>query len=140
MYRILIHVVCLLLFAVAVQAEEGEEGFLLQFLEGTYQVIGMEPDGEVLYAGRITLKKDGHALEVTRNIQQKTAHGKGVLETVTADEIMVLKIRFEQDGKDLEGTYLIHSDLDNYARLTGHVYLQDGSTTKPGLEAFFIEK
>ena len=54
-------------------------------------------------------------------------------------ETKVLRIRFVQGGRVYEGTYVIGSDPDNYPRLSGHVYLKNGGTTRHGLEAFFID-
>lgn len=34
--------------------------------------------------------------------------------------------------------YMIGSDLDNFARLTGKVYFPDWETKIPGMEAMFI--
>jgi len=51
-----------------------------------------------------------------------------------------LRVEFVHKGRKYGGTYLIGSDLDNYARLTGYLYLKKGKTTKPGLEALFIER
>ena len=51
----------------------------------------------------------------------------------------MLKVTFTESGKLYEATYLIHSDLDNYGRLTGYTYLQNQTTKKAGLEALFRE-
>jgi hypothetical protein len=69
----------------------------------------------------------------------RAVKGIGKIETVTSDKIKVLRVRFRSEEKDYEATYLIGSDLDNYGRLTGHVYFKDGETRTPGLEALFIE-
>ena len=65
-------------------------------------------------------------------------HGRII--RATADKIKVLRVEFVHKGRKYGGTYLIGSDLDNYARLTGYLYLKKGKTTKPGLEALFIER
>ena len=38
-----------------------------------------------------------------------------------------------------EATYFFNSDLDNYARLLGYLYVIQGGTKEPGLEALFID-
>jgi hypothetical protein len=43
------------------------------------------------------------------------------------------------ESKRYEATYLINSDLDNYARLSGYLYLIQGGTKVAGLEALFID-
>jgi hypothetical protein len=63
----------------------------------------------------------------------------GKIEAATADKIKVLRIRFIDENKNYEATYLINSDLDNYARLSGFLYLIQGETKVPGLEALFID-
>jgi len=44
-----------------------------------------------------------------------------------------------EENKSYEATYLIDSDLDNYGRLTGYLYIKGTETKKPGLEALFID-
>ncbi len=112
---------------------------LYDFLCGSYQVIGRLPDSDQLYSGKAEIKRSGDQLEVLRLIGESPAKGIGKIETATSDKIKILRVRFRSRERDYEATYLIGSDLDNYGRLTGHVYLKDGETRKPGLEALFIE-
>jgi hypothetical protein len=65
--------------------------------------------------------------------------GTGQVETATADRIRVLRVRFIENGESYEAAYLVGGDLDNYGRLTGYVYLKNGKTKKPGLEAWFSD-
>jgi hypothetical protein len=51
-----------------------------------------------------------------------------------------LRIRFIDENKSYELTYIIDSDLDNYARSTGFLYLKEGGSKEPGLEALLKEK
>ena len=125
-------------FALA-QSKGSENEFLYGFLEGTYKVIGKVPDSNQTYTGKAILRKDGDQLEVIRKIKNKEIKGIGKIETATADKIKVLRLRFHENEKDYEVTYIIDSDLDNYARLSGYIYLQKGGTIMPGLEALFID-
>ncbi len=121
------------------QAKDMSDEPLYDFLCGSYQVIGRLPDSDQLYSGKAELKRSGNHLEVLRLIGDRGGKGIGKIETVTPDKIKVLRVRFRSEGRDCEATYLIGSDLDNYGRLTGHVYFRGGETRTPGLEALFIE-
>lgn len=121
------------------QAQENENDFLFTFLPGFYQVIGRLPDSNVLYDGNVEIERTGDSLKVVRKIAGKETSAVGRIETATADKVKVLRVRFTENDKRYEITYLIHSDLDNYARMTGYVYLKNGSTQKPGIEALFID-
>jgi len=121
------------------QAKDSSDEPLYDFLCGSYQVIGRLPDSDQLYSGKVELKRSGNHLEVLRLMGGRGVKGIGKIETVTSDKIKILRVRFRSEGKDYEATYLIGSDLDNYGRLTGHVYFKDGETRTPGLEALFIE-
>jgi hypothetical protein len=116
-----------------------EEESLYAFLEGTYHLIGRLPDSKATYAGKVVLKKTDDALQVTRVINNKEIKGLGKIETATADKIKVLRNRFIDENKNYEATYLINSDLDNYARLSGYLYMALDGTKAPGLEALFID-
>jgi len=116
-----------------------EEDSLYAFLEGTYYLIGRLPDSTKTYSGKVVLKKTDDAFQVTRVINGKKIKGFGKLEAATADKTKVLRIRFIDENKNYEATYLINSDLDNYARLSGYLYVIQGGTKVPGLEALFID-
>jgi hypothetical protein len=114
--------------------------FLYGFLSGTYLVVGQEIDSSKTYRGRVILKKQGHHLEVTRIIHGERVTGIGTIEhAVGPDKVNVLRVRFTRNEKKFEITYLLHSDLDNYARLSGYVYQPGKRTATPGLEALFID-
>jgi hypothetical protein len=118
----------------------GEEDSLYEFLQGTYHIIGRLVDSSLTYTGRVALTKTANGLQVKRTIDGKTIEGVGKIETATADKIKVLRVRFIDQNKSCEATYLINSDLDNYARLSGYLYVINGSvTTTPGLEALFFD-
>jgi len=121
------------------QAKDSSDEPLYDFLCGSYQAIGRLPDSNQLYSGKVEFKPSGNQLEVLRLIGGHRVRGIGKIETATPDKIKVLRVHFRSKDKDYEATYLIGSDLDNYGRLTGHVYFKDGGTKAPGLEALFIE-
>lgn len=112
----------------------------IEFLVGTYDVIGRYPDSEQLYTGTVAISLSDTAtnsVSVTRTIGEISTQGEGELTTATGDAIAVLRVVFQEAGRAMETTYLIDSDLDNYARLTGYVYMQGGGTRIPGIESLF---
>ncbi len=126
--------------SVLAQENKDEDIFLYEFLNGSYHLIGKLPDSERTYSGRVVLRYAEGRLTVVRNVDGQKISGTGKIETVLADEIKVLRVRFKQNKRKFEATYLIDSDLDNYGRLSGHWYREDGGTKNPGLEALFIER
>ena len=116
----------------------GEIDFLYGFLEGSYDLIGRLPDSNITYTGKMVLRKIDGKLEVIRRIEGKEIKCVGKIEMATADKIKVLRIRFADQNKNYEVTYLMDSDFNNYGRLTGYLYLKGGGTKIPGLEALFI--
>ncbi|WAC08443.1 MAG: hypothetical protein OS130_04415 [Thermodesulfobacteriota bacterium] len=119
--------------------KSAEEDSLYEFLQGTYHLIGRLPDSSTTYTGKVTFTKTDNGLQVRRTIDGKAIEGAGKIETATADKIKVLRVRFINQNKSYELTYLINSDLDNHARLSGYLYLIPGGTKVPGLEALFID-
>ena len=140
MRRIKFFVLAIILLFIAETATlaENDTDFLYDFLKGSYELVGRWPDSNETYGGKIVLEKDRGHFRVIRLIDGKKITGIGKIETATSDKVKVLRIRFEQNGRKYEGTYLIGSDLENYGRLTGYLYLKNGKTKQPGLEAFFI--
>ena len=139
-YRWIIVMLLALVSTIAgAQPKDFIEEPLYDFLCGSSHVIGRMPDSDHLYSGKVDLKRSGNQLEVLRLTEGRTVKGTGKIEAVTPDKIKVLRVFFRSGGKDYEATYLIGSDLDNYGRLTGQVYLKDGQTRRPGLEALFVE-
>ncbi len=111
-----------------------------EFVVGSYEVIGRYPDSEQLYSGTVEINvsdTESNALSITRTIGGIATRGKGTITTTTSDAIVVMRVEFEEEAGMLEATYLIASDLDNYARLTGYVYAEDERTSLPGIEVLF---
>ena len=136
-----VFIAALLIFSIisGVWAGDGEIAFLYEVLQGTYHVVGRWPDSNESYYGKVVVKNKGDYLQVLRSINGKEIEGVGRVTTATADKIKVLTVEFYQHGRRYEATYIIDSDLDNFARLTGYLYLKTGETKKPGLEALFID-
>lgn len=137
-YFVIIAVVCLSSFAWAKDVGSKHE-FLYQFLQGTYDLIGRVPDSNKTYTGKVVPRKSDDYFDVIRRIEGKEIKGTGEIETATADETRILRVRFVEGNKSHQATYLIGSDLDNYGRMAGYLYLKEGGTKVPGLEALFID-
>ena len=121
-------------------AQDEETRDLVAFLEGAYQVIGQWPDSNQTYQGIVVIKNRGDHVDLLRTIDGRTVQAIGRISKATADKITVLSVTFARQDRTYEATYLINADLDNYARLTGYVYLQSGKTQAPGLEAMFSKR
>ena len=118
---------------------------LLGFLTGSYRLVGKELDSNKPFVGQVIINLKGQQLQVLRTVNGVTMEGVGRIEVASPESSRVLRIRFTSGDNKFEGTYLYHSDLDNYARITGYLYKIDPKTgvpidTKnPGLEALFPE-
>ncbi len=111
---------------------------LLTFLENTYEVIGRYPDSSTTYTGTVTLTRKENELVMTRDIKGKKTVGIARIVAATADAVSVLQAEFTEGKQKYQATYMIGSDLDNYARPAGKIYFAGKETKKPGLEALFI--
>ncbi|HGY55533.1 MAG TPA: hypothetical protein ENK44_07530 [Caldithrix abyssi] len=129
----------LLIGSAAAQKQEDTAEFLSSFLEGRYEVIGRWPESDSLYAGSVAIRNIEGRLQMIRNINGHTTTCTARIEPAAMAETQVLRARFSVNGMYYEATYLIHSDLDNYARLSGYVYQKGKQTKRPGLEALFIK-
>lgn len=113
-----------------------DQDSLRGYLAGDYELIGRKADSNVTYTGRVTVRDENGALQVTRSIAGKTEKCTARFDTVGGqDHISVLRMHFQFDRKERDATYLWASDPDNYPRLTGYVYVS--STKSAGLEALF---
>lgn len=123
-----------------VYAEESTEEFLAGFVAGKYHLIGKQLHSEDAYYGDAEIIASGKKLKIKKHIQGKTLIGTGAIESITADNILILRFRFGENTAAIEETCQIDSDFDNYARLTCHFYQKGEPTDSPGLEAMFINK
>ncbi|MDH3347252.1 MAG: hypothetical protein OEM02_04015 [Desulfobulbaceae bacterium] len=138
----------LLMGFATVQAEESTADFLSSFIAGNYHLLGKAPDSNETYYGKLTLSQTEKGIMVQRTIKGKTTIGLGKMVKSLADKVDILRINFTENSMDYEETCLISGDLDNYPRITCHLYRlgrpdrSDKSspiTTSPGLEALFID-
>ena len=134
-----IKIIILLVIGGAVISTTVADEFVTSFLIGKYVVIGRKPDSDQVYQGTLSIQLKADSLIVTRIIENSIVQGTAAIEQATADRIPVLRIRFIENNRQYEGTFLISSDLDNYPRLTGYIYLKNNTTKKVGLEAWFAD-
>ena len=118
---------------------------LLDYFTGSYRLIGKQLDSSKTFLGRVVINRKGNQLQILRTVNGTTVEGVGTIQTAPLTSSRVLRIRFSSGASKFQGTYLFHSDLDNYARITGYLYKIDPKTgapidTKnPGLETLFPE-
>jgi hypothetical protein len=120
--------------------EEG--GIPLGFLVGSCEIIGRFPDSDRTYSGTLVMslsESEPASLAITRTIGQVSTMGTGSLAKTAFDGTEVLRVLFREAEELMEATYLVGSDLDNHARLTGYVYKEGGGTTVPGLDVLFSD-
>jgi hypothetical protein len=138
--KVILTTILYLLSCSAFAGEPDNHEFLYEFLAGKYFVVGKAPDSQLPYYGKVELKMNQDHLMVVRNINGKTISGIGHIEHASGgDQVNVLRVRFEDDGKKYEATYLWRSDLDNYARISGYLYQPGVKNMSPGMEALFID-
>lgn len=129
------------LFLFVSSAHANDSNSLQGLVVGHYDLIGKSIGNNETYFGEVIINgtDSGSEMQVTRVINDSTVLGKATIE-LTNEKVHVLRIRFVENELSYEETCLINSDLDNYARLTCHVYEPDKTTKKPGLEALFIKQ
>jgi hypothetical protein len=109
-----------------------------QFIEGTYSLIGKRPGSTETYYGAVKITQNKKGFAVLRCVKGKRLSGSAEIVEITADKIPNLKYSYK-DGKSVyEGRYDIHSDVDNYGRLSGP-YVNKGSKGKVGWEMLYID-
>jgi len=137
--NVVLSVCCISLsFAAEPLKDKVHENDLLTFLENTYEVVGRYPEGGPTYCGTVTLTRKDNELVMARDIKGKKTIGTARLDFATADAVSVLKAEYTEGKKKYQATYIIGSDLDNYARLSGWTYFKSYETKKPGMETLFI--
>lgn len=109
----------------------------LNYLAGSYAFVGVHPDSEKTYAGRLTVSMTEQGLSIKRVTNGRSIEAKGTMDVATPDQIPVLRVSFKEHGRLQQETCMVSSDLDNYPRVS--CYLQSKLTKKVGLEAWFAD-
>jgi hypothetical protein len=126
------------IYTICFGVEKGDKESLSQFIEGTYSVIGKRPGTNETYYGAMKITASNNRLAIVRCVKGKRVTGSAEIVEVTADKIPNLRYSYK-DGKSIyEGRYDIHSDVDNYGRLSGP-YTKKGSKGKLGWEMLYID-
>lgn len=126
----------LALLAPGVMADHPPHGFF----RGDYRVVGVDPLTQQPYQGLSTIETRDDALFMVRKIGrapekevQLKIHVEG------PDELTSLVSRYKnKEGSEYVTHYQINGDHDNYARLTGRVYVTGHKPRIAGLEALFF--
>jgi hypothetical protein len=109
-----------------------------EFLIGKYLLIGKAIDSQETYQGKMEIYSDKDLLRIKRSINGTVVYGTAAIERAEmADGAEVLRLRFNENGMDVEEACLMRVDLDNYARISCYLYYPGKGTDAPGLEAMF---
>jgi hypothetical protein len=137
MARISIFILIVLLCLPIVSRAENDENPLLGFVVGDYVIIGKEQDSGRVYSGKGVIEQKGKKLIFRRQIGGKKIVAEGeIIVPSPPGEGQALRFRWNDRGPK-EMICLIHSDLDNYARLTCYWGKIPPGYNQPGLEAMF---
>lgn len=124
----------------AVAHESDEHDGLLAFLAGNYVLIGKHLDSDDSFVGSLVLEQHGDHLAGYRLVSTVKTDVRAVIRhPACCESTHMLRLTFELDGVNLEASYLVTSDLDNYGRLSGHVYNPAQKTNWPGMEVLFFD-
>lgn len=120
--------------------DKEKEDFLLSSLAGPYHVIGRLPDSRKTYSGQMDISRKGQKLVLERKINGVKITGEATVQSATSDNVPVIRAAWKQGKTEYGATYLVHTDLDNYPRLTGYIYYSGKETRAPGMEALFSKE
>lgn len=126
------------LLCAGASVHSAQDSDLPGFLSATYGLIGKKPGSGETYSGAAAIKPHGDTIEVVRCIGSSRIVGKGSIVQITSDRIPNLKVRWRDGKEDHEALYMIHSDADNYARLSGP-YVRLSDRTKSGWELLYVD-
>jgi hypothetical protein len=128
-------------FTAPASAQDCDDGTsdLLDFLVGTYGLIGQLPGNGETYAATVRLERDGCRLRLTRCEAGEIYGGQAELMGITADQVPILRFQYARGGQAVTGRYLIRGDLNNYAAMTGK-YIVGGDGQWPGHEYLYIDE
>lgn len=120
-------------------ALKGDEDSLLGFVVGTYGVIGKRPGSAETYSGTATIMRSGNKLKIIRCIGGARFTGEGSIAYVTGDRIPNVIYHWLDGVQKYEGRYEIHSDIDNYARLSGPYVRTASDRAGWGWEMLYVD-
>lgn len=130
----------LLFFPLMSSANNDEKiDFLNQFVQGNYELVGKAINTNQTYYGSVHISQQEGSLMINRDINGKQTLGTAVIEPTASGEAVVMRMRFAENETKYEETCMVDSDLDNYARISCHLYLKNGKTKEPGLETLFTK-
>ena len=133
-------ILCILLWPTTLLALQEPLEEIYGFLAGEYLIVGKQLNSTETYQGSATIHADEDHIRIEKRIGDQQIQGKGGISRTSMVESRVLKIRFQDAGQEFEQACLFHSDMDNYARITCHIYQPDIPTEDPGMEAWFIRR
>lgn len=139
MRRVIFFCICLTLSFVVRAREELQAGFLVGFLVGDYHLLGKALNSDATYFGKLSISKSKDGLRIARLINGRKIIGRATVEKANAGEVNVLRVRFNDGDLQFEETCMVAADLDNYARVTCHLYQPGVGSDQPGMEAWFSE-
>lgn len=120
-------------------AQEEEDDFPDKaFFTGGYTMIGKMLESDSTFMGLLLLEVDSAGAGVFhRIIGSDTLSGRWGIEYAIGNEVRVVRIRWEKEGRKFECTYQWCMDFDSYPRLSGHCYETAKATDRPGMEVGF---
>jgi hypothetical protein len=131
--------ICVLAAPSAAQVCDEATADALDFLAGTYGLIGQMPAGGETYAATVRLVRDGCSLRVARCEAGARYDGLAEVLGVNADQMPILRFQYRRGEQTVTGRYLIRGDLNNYAAMTGK-YVIGGDGRWPGREYLYIDE
>ncbi|MBE0643784.1 MAG: hypothetical protein IH600_06860 [Bacteroidetes bacterium] len=137
--------ILMLLFVLAavtspqLRAQDGEDEYPdASFFVGSYTLIGKVLEGNGTFMGLLILEADSTGRRsFARVIGADTTRGSWNIEYAIGEEVRVIRIRWQREGRKYECTYQWCYDFDSYARLSGHCYESGKATDSPGMEVGF---
>lgn len=118
-------------------AADDQTEFLKMIVVGQYDLIGKTENPEKAYAGKVNIVLENDQLLIKKQIDGEDIIGKGAIESAAGGDARVLRIRYVENSRDVEQTCLVHSDLNNYARISCHSYATKEKAKRLGMEALF---
>lgn len=121
----------------AAHATDEKTEFLTMVVQGDFSLIGQAVNASTTYHGKVNISMQDGALIVKRSIEGKEVVGTARIESAAGGDAKVLRVNFTDNDIKLSQTCLIHSDLNNYARISCVTYPENGKAAQPGMEALF---